>query len=98
MRNWTLKFGGEHRVYLSNYTDAEESVYIQTDGGYTRELINATGGGVGTVTVILPGGPQHLFCWGREIYMWPRAGASSLRSLKNILDYMPRTTGGRRRA
>ena len=29
MRNWTLKFGGEHRVYLSNYTDAEESVCLR---------------------------------------------------------------------
>ncbi len=44
---WTLKAGGEGRVYLSNYIDPEESFWIQTDPLYTREIINATGGAAG---------------------------------------------------
>ncbi|MFB3903667.1 MAG: TonB-dependent receptor domain-containing protein [Acidobacteriota bacterium] len=48
---WTFKFGGEFRVYLSNYTDAQASVMIVPFADHTRGgTINASGGGVGSVT------------------------------------------------
>ena len=40
---WTHKFGGEYRVYLSNYDDAEFSMFINAPNNLTREFISATG-------------------------------------------------------
>jgi hypothetical protein len=34
---WIFKAGSEYRVFLSNYTDAEESFYIITSAEYTRQ-------------------------------------------------------------
>ena len=47
LASWTLKFGGEARVYLSNYIDPEESFWVQTSQDYTRGIVNASGGGAG---------------------------------------------------
>ena len=41
---WTHKWGGEYRVYLSNYVDANESISIRTDPNYTRQCVTAAGG------------------------------------------------------
>jgi hypothetical protein len=45
---WIFKAGSEYRVFLSNYTDAEESFYIITSAEYTRQMTNATGGAIGS--------------------------------------------------
>jgi hypothetical protein len=45
---WIFKWGSEYRVFLSNYTDAEEAFWIQTSAEYTRQLTNATGGAIGS--------------------------------------------------
>jgi hypothetical protein len=45
---WVFKFGSEYRVMLSNYIDAEESAYILTGAGYTRQLSDAVGGAIGS--------------------------------------------------
>jgi trimeric autotransporter adhesin len=45
---WIFKFGTEYRVMLSNYIDAEESAYILTSAGYTRQLSDAVGGAIGS--------------------------------------------------
>ena len=41
--HWTHKFGGTYRVLLSNYTDAYDTVQVQTGAEYTRQNINASG-------------------------------------------------------
>ena len=47
---WTLKFGAEYRAYLSNYTDAQESVSYRLNSSFTAgPTVNATGGLVGAV-------------------------------------------------
>lgn len=72
---WNFKFGGEYRVYLSNYTDAEESFYILTNSGYTREMINASGGGVGSVTADFAGwSPASILLGAGNIYVAPGRG------------------------
>ncbi len=73
---WNLKFGSEYRVYLSNYTDAEESFNVQTGSGYTRQMIDAGGGGVGSVTSDLAGwGPASILLGAGNIYVAPGRGA-----------------------
>jgi hypothetical protein len=72
---WNFKVGGEYRLYLSNYTDAEESVQIMTSGGYTRESINASGGGVGTVNADQAGwGPAAFLLGAGNLYVAPGRG------------------------
>jgi len=46
--HWTLKAGAEQRIYLSNYTDNEESFQLVSSPAYTNQFINATGGTVGS--------------------------------------------------
>jgi trimeric autotransporter adhesin len=44
---WTLKAGGEYRVYLSNYEDFKEgSLEITSNPALTAQYINATGGAI----------------------------------------------------
>ena len=75
LSRWNLKFGSEYRVYFSNYTDAEESFYFQTSGGYTQQAINASGGGVGSVTPDLAGwGPASILIGAGNIYVAPGRG------------------------
>jgi len=58
---WTLKFGAEQRIYLSNYTDHEESFQLVTSSTYTNELVNAAGGTVGTPLANVAGwGPASM--------------------------------------
>jgi outer membrane receptor protein involved in Fe transport len=40
---WTHKFGGTHRVLLSNYSDSHDPFQVQTGAEYTRQNINASG-------------------------------------------------------
>ena len=44
---WTHKFGGTHRVLLSNYTDPHDPFQVQTGAEYTRQNINASGSTAG---------------------------------------------------
>ena len=62
--HWIFKFGSEYRVMLSNYTDAEESAYIQTSAGYTRQLSNATGGAIGSPNADVAGYSPASFLLG----------------------------------
>lgn len=45
LSKWTLKFGGEFRNMLSNYTDAQEAITYNLNQGLTAgPFVNATGG------------------------------------------------------
>lgn len=48
INHWTLKAGAEQRIYLSNYTDNEESFQLVSSSSYTNQFIDAAGGTVGT--------------------------------------------------
>jgi len=41
---WTLKFGGEYRNSLANFTDNAYPLSVRTSANFTRETINASGG------------------------------------------------------
>jgi hypothetical protein len=85
---WNLKVGSEYRVYLSNYTDAEESVQIMTNAGYTRESINASGGGVGTVTAEQAGWSPASFLLGAgNLYVAPGRGTKPALAQKYFAVY-----------
>lgn len=45
----TMKFGTEARIYLSNYIDPEASYWLRVNAADTRQTVNATGGGVGSI-------------------------------------------------
>ena len=77
INRWTLRFGSEYRVYLSNYTDAEESFQIQTSSAFTRQVVNSTGGAAGpAVTADAAGwGPAALLLGAGNIHVAEGRGA-----------------------
>jgi carboxypeptidase family protein/TonB-dependent receptor-like protein len=85
---WNFKMGSEYRVYLSNYTDAEESVAIFTSSGYTREIIDAAGGGVGTVMADQAGwGPASFLLGAGNLYVAPGRGTKPALAQKYFAVY-----------
>ncbi len=75
VNRWTLKFGGEYRVYLSNFYAGKNGIDYESSAGFTRELINAAGSGVGVVTPDVAGyGPASLLLGAGTLTIQPGSG------------------------
>ena len=82
VNRWTFKFGGEYRVYLSNYFAGK--VGIDVGGGvssvqpltsYTRQTINAGGTPIGTVNADQAGfGPASMLLGAGQLGIWTSNG------------------------
>jgi hypothetical protein len=72
LNRWTMKFGGEMRIYLSNYTDAEESYYLEGGNQYLFPNISATGGAIGSLPTNQAGWGMASFLQGTgDVYVAP---------------------------
>jgi hypothetical protein len=83
--SWNLKFGGEYRVYLDNFFYGKGSIYYggsmpnaghgSGSDAFTRQMINATGVGIGAVSADLGGyGPASLLLGAGTLAVSPGSG------------------------
>jgi hypothetical protein len=83
INRWTLKFGGEYRTYLSNYFAGKVGIdvgggvsVVQPIASYTRQLVNAGGTPIGTVTADQAGfGPASMLLGSGQTGIWTSNGA-----------------------
>jgi outer membrane receptor protein involved in Fe transport len=85
---WIFKHGMEYRVYLSNYTDPEQSFQIRTQADFTRQFVDAVGNPVGSVTADIAGWSPASFLLGAgDIYVTPSRNAQPALAQKYLAFY-----------
>ncbi len=96
---WTLKAGGEYRVYQGNYTDYQESAtqFQSTPNAFTTEYVTAAGASVNNNTIAQQGfAGASILAGGGGWFVNTTQNTASARSRlspPNISRSTPRTTG-----